>query len=350
MHIRLIPGSGLSARELAAWSAFQQADASLHHPFLSPQFIQAVAAVHDRVEVGIRELDREPVGFFPFERVARGAAWLVSDLQGMVLRSGVTWNPAALLRGCRLSAWHFDHLVVSQVPFQPYHQKRDAAPYIDMRRGFDHYHQTTAARSRVFADVVRKSRNLARDVGDLRFEMHTTDTAAFASLIEWKRRRLIRSHFFDVFEVEWVVRLLDQLRTTNENGFAGWLSVLYAGDRLVAVHFGLRYHHVVSSWIPTYDERYARYSPGLILHVELVRRAAAENVTHIDLGRGLNQLKTRLSNGSAHLAIGSVELRPIHRVARRAWYRARDVVHASPFRARPMRIYRRVRNWVTRRT
>jgi CelD/BcsL family acetyltransferase involved in cellulose biosynthesis len=98
------------------------------------------------------------------------------------------------------------------------------------------------------------------------------------------------------------------------------LSLLYAGERLLASHFGIRGRTVWHYWFPTYDPLMARYSPGLILLLKMAEHAPSLGVCTIDLGKGMSLYKERLMNTSVSLAHGSVELpswRSIRRHARR---------------------------------
>jgi hypothetical protein len=73
-------------------------------------------------------------------------------------------------------------------------------------------------------------------------------------------------------------------------------------------------------------------------------------IKRIDLGRGDTQLMKSLRSGVIPVAIGSVELHPIKRKLRtvlyRGWYRLRDYVYRSPLGGKPLRMYRRLRNYI----
>jgi CelD/BcsL family acetyltransferase involved in cellulose biosynthesis len=64
------------------------------------------------------------------------------------------------------------------------------------------------------------------------------------------------------------------------------LSVLRADGRPVAAHFGLRTERVPACWFPAYDPAFAKYSPGLILHLRMAEAAAADGTAYPDPGRG----------------------------------------------------------------
>jgi len=97
------------------------------------------------------------------------------------------------------------------------------------------------------------------------------------------------------------------------------------------------------SWVPAYHAALAKYSPGVVLHLELAKAAAGEGIRRIDLGRGENPMKLGLKSGASPVAIGSVERRPLRAVWTAGWYGARALAHASPLCGAPLRAFRRVR-------
>jgi CelD/BcsL family acetyltransferase involved in cellulose biosynthesis len=81
------------------------------------------------------------------------------------------------------------------------------------------------------------------------------------------------------------------LLDTRTEGFSGVSSMLYAGDKPVAGHFGLRSDRVMAHWFPAYDTRFGSYSPGLAMHLGLAEGAAAAAIQHIDMGPGAEGYK-----------------------------------------------------------
>ncbi len=147
MRIEAIPAVQLTAGQLSLWSQFQRAWASLDSPYFRPEFTQAVAAVRSDVEVGILEDGNEVMGFFPFQRgkgnVGVPAGGKMSDFHGLISPQNTDFNPMEILKGCNLSAWHFDHLVAEQDIFRPYHWSVAGSPYMDLRGGWAAYEKPT---------------------------------------------------------------------------------------------------------------------------------------------------------------------------------------------------------------
>jgi CelD/BcsL family acetyltransferase involved in cellulose biosynthesis len=90
--------------------------------------------------------------------------------------------------------------------------------------------------------------------------------------------------------------------------FAGVCSTLRAGDRLVAVHVGMRSPQVLHWWFPAYDRELARYSPGMILLFRLAEAAHSAGIRTIDLGKGDEDYKQRVMTRGVVIREGAVEM------------------------------------------
>lgn len=320
---------GLESR----WAEIQTAAPHLDSPFFRPEFARAVAAARPRSEVGLIETQGQIVGLFPYERgrfhIGHPLGGRMSDFQAIVGPADLPLPAHELLRGCALSGWRFDHLLVEQPDFQPYHRRTAESPYLDVSGGFDAYRSRVQAGQ--IAEWLRKGRKLEREVGPLRTVFSTQDAAVFRTLLEWKAAQYRRTDAVDVFGFQWTVEVLERILAHQAPEFGGMLSALYAGNELVAVHFGMQSRHVLHSWFPAYSVEYSRYSPGALLFLELAREADARGIRRIDLGRGDASYKQGLLTGSVHVAEGCVPRGWVSRLAYQAWPATRAWLKASPF-------------------
>ncbi|MFF8943834.1 GNAT family N-acetyltransferase [Streptomyces sp. NPDC014864] len=344
MDISVYRPGELSAADRAAWTAMQS-KAHLHgseglaNPFLSPEFALAVGRCRRGVRIAVVREGGEPAAFFPFQRSAAGVGRAVgigvSDCQGLVHRPGFTWDPRDLLRACGLAVWEFDHLVAGQEPFEAGASGTFPSPVVDVDQGYDTYLRELRARSPKFTrTTLAKERRLGRDAGPVTYVHDERDPAALRTLMAWKSAQYRRTGRSDRFAHEWINRLATRLFHTRSDPFAGILSVLYADGRPVAAHFGLRTERVLACWFPAYDPAYAKYSPGLVLHLRMAEAAAADGIAHLDLGRGQKAYKDSLKTRELLVSEGWVTRRhPVavgHR-ARRAPVRAlRNMVLSRP--------------------
>jgi CelD/BcsL family acetyltransferase involved in cellulose biosynthesis len=333
MTITVIRPGDLGPTEITTWHQIQEKTPALVNPFLSPEFAMAVGRLQPSARVAVLSDGQDITGFFPFERRRLGlgvpiAAGL-TDCQGLVHLPGAGWDPRALLSACGISAWRFDHLVAGQQSFEQYHAALAPSPVIDLSDGFASYYDGLRRRSPGFVSSLgRKARKLAREVGELRLVTASADVSELRTLMAWKSAQYQRTGRLDRFSQQWIVELLDSLLATRTVALTGVLSTLYAGEKPVAAHFGLRAGELMTYWFPAYDPAFRSYSPGLMLTVRLTEALAADDVTLLDFGKGKMQYKESLKTGDLLVAEGTVT-----RQAPQAWAIRQIRAHPPLFRA-----------------
>jgi CelD/BcsL family acetyltransferase involved in cellulose biosynthesis len=338
--LELVRADPLPGELAGEWSRIQGDSAALKHPMLSAAFVQAVARHRTDVEVGVIRSGSEVLGFFPFQRERGGTGkpvgHLINDVQGPILAQDIEVSAEWLLRECRLSTWHFDHLI----PVRGFERGQFVlhdAPYIDLSDGLDAYLSGLGDRAR-WKSHERNEQRLARDVGPVRFEFHSTDDDAFRSLIAWKSEQFRLHGRRCVFDWPWVQGVLDELRSGDDPACAGTLSVLYAGDELAAVHFGVRSREVLHWWITTYNQELSKYSPGMLLLARVIEEAPSRGLERIDLGKGAEPYKLKLQSGAVPLASGALCRSALSRMIQRARYTVQGRLEASPLGAPAKRL------------
>jgi CelD/BcsL family acetyltransferase involved in cellulose biosynthesis len=337
------PGE-LSASDRAAWTAMQskahlQGSPELANPFLSPEFALAVGRYRRGVRIAVVREGGEPGAFFAYQRsvtgVGRAIGLGISDAQGLVHRPGFEWDARELLRACGLAVWEFDHLVEGQRAFETGATGSFASPVMDVDQGYEAYLAHLRSQAPKFTkSTLAKERKLGRDAGEVRYVHDERDPAVLRTLMGWKSAQYRRTGRSDRFAHAWITDLVRRLFHTRSEPFAGILSVLYAGDKPIAAHFGLRTERVLACWFPAYDPAYSKYSPGLVLHLRMAEAAAADGIAYLDLGRGQKEYKDSLKTREITVSEGWVTRRhPValgHR-ARRAPVRAlRNTVQSRP--------------------
>jgi CelD/BcsL family acetyltransferase involved in cellulose biosynthesis len=350
MNINVVSAVDLSRDHLAAWLRILAESPSLDSPFFRPEYTQAVAAVRPQAAVAVLSDERGMVGFFPHERDARNVGRPVGgslcDFQGVVTRPGETFDAEQLVRECGLAAWLFDKLLASQEAFRAHHGLTCDSPFIDLRGGFSAYlAEKRRNGSRTFEQAERKARKIERELGPLRFEYHAEDQRLFDTLLDWKVQQYRRLGTLNYLASAWTTALLESIRHARHSDFAGPMSVLFAGERPVAIHLGLRSRAIFHVWYPAYDPALAGYSPGLVFWLELLRATDGLGIARIDLGRGDERYKASLQTGAIRLAEGAVDLRPIAGSLRRGWICAREAVRATPLRKPGQAAVRCARRW-----
>ncbi len=345
MKVQVLPASALGPPELSRWAELQRASPLYRSPFFRPEFTMAVARVRD-VRVAVIEDAGSVAGFFPFEvgrrRRGRPVGRPFSDYHGVVLDDAARLDPRALVRACGLAAWSFDHLPAAMTAFAPHVLAHGRSPYLDLSQGFESYLEGRRARSDIRGSL-RKARKLARDMGPLRFVPRSDAPGLLDQIVEWKRRQYAETGVRDVLADAASRDLLRLVHESRGADFCGALSVLYAGDAVAALHLGLCSGRVWHSWFPAYNPELHRYSPGLLLMLELAEAAAALGIAEIDLGKGEARSKDVLASGSTPLYEGRVGTNAASGLAARAQTSARRTLRAAGVHRAVRRAFRRAR-------
>ncbi|MEM8728770.1 MAG: GNAT family N-acetyltransferase [Pseudomonadota bacterium] len=292
------------------WHALQASDAGFRSPFFSLAFFQIVARHRPDVDLCVLEADGDITGLFPFHRRPGGRgvplAGPIADYQG-ILGMAENLTADALLRACALTAYDFDHGLRANPVFLAEAFRDTSSPLIDLEGGYDAWYQSRRKATSAIKTMERKLRKLAREVGPLRFEAHDPDPAVWTRLITWKRSALADKGVGLILDTPWVEAVVRDIAAERTPDFSGCMSTLYAGDRLVAAHFGMRSATAWHWWFPVFDPQMSAYSPGLGLLRMCAEQAAKDGLAELDLGRGTERYKREFANGARGLCEGSLE-------------------------------------------
>ena len=308
MKISVISPHELDDQALQRWSCLQQANPLLASPFHSTGFVLAAASVRSDVRVAVLEDEHGLSGFFPFQRrwgAGRPVGDYLSDHHGVIAAAGAHWDWLELLRACGLAYWRYDHLCGQQRPPGPV--IRGTSPALDLAGGFEAWRDARlAAGARRLGELPRKARKLAREIGPLRFEANVRDPRVLQEVIALKSAQCQLTGARDCFAPQWTRDLVHRIAATDDPGFGGRMSVLYAGDQIVAAHFGMRSREVWHWWFPVYSHAHAPYSPGALLLMHVAEAAAAQGHKLLDLGKGDEAYKASFADTALPLLEGCV--------------------------------------------
>ena len=127
-------------------------------------------------------------------------------------------------------------------------------------------------------DSDRQTRRIERDLGPLRFVFDDPSPTAFAAGIAWKSAQYQSTGVGDMFARPQNVELFRRLRA---RGLVVHSS-LYAGDQLVATHLGAVANRRHAWWVPAYDVKFQKYSPGRLLLERLLRASQTAGDVEFD--------------------------------------------------------------------
>jgi len=312
--VSVMDWEALGAGDSAIWSRLQEDCPHLASPFLRPEFAGAVARFVPGVKVAVLEGSDGARAFWTFQEERRGVGSPVGGkfgcLHGLVAPSDFVFDPADLLEAAGLDRWHFDHLLADQAAFSAHHFEIHESPYLDLAEGFDRYLEGRLALGRTNRNIenaLRKRRNLERDRGRCLFEADCGDEDVIGSLIRWKRDQMRETGQRDLFVANpWIEPFLRETLESQEDAFRGALFVLRVGGEPAAAFYGLRSQGELHGLLIGYNHRFAPYSPGILLLVELAQRASSMGLRRIELGKGREFYKQTLKSGSRPVAVGAV--------------------------------------------
>ena len=353
MPIEALSPSELSADDVARWSALQTR--GLDSPFLSPHWARAVeraqAGGPQRTRVAvIREGEGE--GYFA-ARVAGSTAMAAGapmcDYQGVVGSPGLTVDVKALVGGLGVQRLDFSHMLAEQAPFASFARGRQSSLIADISQGFAAYQQERkTAGVGVLKDAAKKRRKAERETGEVRFTPFSKDVAALDQLIAWKRAQLRATNQTDIFNTAWTGRLLRQLHEAATPDFGASLYTLHMGGELAAVHLHLHGREVIHGWIIAHNAAFERYSPGILLFVDILQWMDQSPYNRLDLGAGAYRFKAELSNATQDVTDGFVGLPSAASLTRAAVYgvrRAAESLPLGPMSDLPAKAMRRMDRW-----
>ena len=331
-----MPIRGLDAELIGRWRQIQALNPDLASPFFAPEFALAAADQTPGCKVVVARDGGKVAGFFPFQSGSLGRQGAIdrvflslgvacpvgrnlSERHGLIAMPGFNIDPLALLEAGRIYAWDFHRLPLTQPVLLPFRTGVSDWHRIDLTGGYADFVERMAAKgSRFLPQTAMKARQLTRDHGPLRFETDVTDPRLIDTVLAWRERYHESVRAIDGMDRPKTRAFLSTLQKMSSESFSGQFSLLYAGERLAAGHFGLANKNEMAYGFLGYDDELARYSPGVILLLRLIETAAARGIGRFDLGTGEQRYKQQLRTHTFQLATGS-----LMRNSLISWYRQR---------------------------
>ncbi len=346
-EIDVINADQLCGKIADRWSTLRRQNDRFASPYYDIEFTKAVARVRPGVEIAVlRDRVGQIEAFLPYQRVgSRGepVGGLLNDLHGVIGRVCDQADfvkrvmPTADLSSFSFHASNMDDPGVKRFVF-----RQLSSHYIDLRSGWDVYERWSRFHSTTLRRHGQKARALSRDIGPLRFEFNCRDANTLERLIELKRNKYQRTKTFDILSVPWAADLLREISRTQIRDFKGLMSVLYAGNELVAAHFGMVTDQILHYWFPTFDLRFAKYSPGTELLLRVARHAYQQGISKVDLGYGDDMYKFKFCNGHESVSCGRVTSSRLTFELARRQYEIRQSLKQMPMKPLAKNVLRRV--------
>ncbi len=303
------------------WDVIRGSSPAFRSPFFSHTFIDAVGRVSPNNETAVARQAGKVIGLLPFQRSKNGLAHPVAlgvnDAHGLLATSDAEVETTDLLRAVGMKSFLFHAAPTALPDIKRYEAGRTRAFLADLTvdpRGYEYYLKNNR-------DTIdrqgQKTRKLIRTKGPLRLDLDCRDPKMLDHLIELKGQQYRRTQIYDILSVNWIQRLLHDLLRNNEAPVRGLLSVLYAGDDPVAMHFGMLEGNLLHYWFPVYDNQYSYGSPGTVLFLEIAKQAVDQGVRSIDFGYGELPYKYKVCNVVSEMSFGLIDRSPFRRAAYR---------------------------------
>lgn len=345
-QIQVIGWDELSPQLVERWEQIRSNVPAFRTPFFSTAFNDAVHAARGDVLVAVLHSKGEAIGFLPYHQVGRvgvPAGRYFNDAHNVIISSGDQFDWFDLLKQTNLRAYDFHALVGDS------HGLADRC-FQGTTESFsaeigDDSHAFLAQLEKDHKTIRRqeqKSRKMEREVGPLSLELDCRDTQLLEQAIEWKRQQYRRTNILDLFTTEWTRDLIRHLHAKSGPGNRGILSVLRAGDEVVASHIGMIEADLLHYWFPAYNVEYARYSPGTALFKAIIRDASQHGITSVDMGYGEQPYKRKQTDTITTVTHGCVTKSRMYLGWKRARKAATNTLKKAPMKEQLKQLLRTV--------
>ncbi len=342
----VIAASELTGSLAMRWESIRSRSTAFATPFQSSRFVQTVGSLRSRAKVAVFLRCGDAIGFLPFESLDAhtiepiGKAY--NDAHGILCDPSQPIDYLDALRTLGVKCYRFhalsgpsvgaDGFILGMVPSFLANLEAHSEGYVNYLE---------ATRETIYKQR-RKTKKLVRDLGPLRLELDCHDHNELEKLISLKRSQYQRSYIFDLLGIDWPQQMLRTLWQDRNQACRGLLSVLYAGDTMVAAHYGLLERGILHYWFPVFDPAYHQYSPGTAIFLEIANQADRLGIKKIDLGYGDQPYKHKFVDTITHAPYGCVSTCKLRLLRERARFWLGTSVKHLPAKPMLKRITRRL--------
>ncbi len=309
-HVEIVRPSELTDADLAFWRRARRVNIIYDSPYFAPDYVLGLAEVVPHGFVARLCRGDELAGLLPFQRRGRtiqpfGAP--LTDYCGIISLLPLDYDPAMLLTWLNADVLEFQGWIGRG---QEEHRNliRNTSQIADLSQGYDAYLQAQkTTHHKFFKNVARCERNLEKDFPGLTFRFGPVTHDVLDWVLEHKRDQYQRTGMHDVFSCGWTRDVLLSLARSDAPELGLRVGqYLYEGRR-VAAEICLLNGKTLHLWFPAYAPSYARYSPGILLTLSILKHVAELGVTAVDFGCGGEGYKhTMTSPGREFLEGGMV--------------------------------------------
>jgi CelD/BcsL family acetyltransferase involved in cellulose biosynthesis len=315
VSVQVISAQELTGTIVRHWEEIRAQTSSLATPFFSSRYTQVVGSLRPDSRIAMVEREGKVIAYLPFEQVGRSTIEPIgkafNDVHGFICKDGESLSYRDVLRKMGFKSYRYHAMsgpVVADSSFQLGQNPSFLADLAAHPEGYVNFLETT--RETIFKQR-RKTKKMIRDLGPLRLEIDCRDKSVLDTLIALKRDQYQRTYIFDILGVPWAQSMMHQLWDDQAQPCRGLLSALYAGDTLVALHYGMIENGILHYWFPTYLREHHQYSPGTAIFLEIANQAPSLGIDKIDLGYGEQPYKHKFADTITQMPFGLVSCNKI---------------------------------------
>jgi CelD/BcsL family acetyltransferase involved in cellulose biosynthesis len=307
--------SDLSDALADRWRALQCLTPDFMTPLVGPNFAQLVARHRPNAKVAIGYINDIAVAFFAFHPTANGHARAIGapfcDYQAIVSDPSVTLNGPDFLAKARIASLSFTSLMDPSGLFDTASMTTVEAYRIDCGgNGALQMDKLRGGNPKWAKNLRRLGHKMTRELGVIKLVGHDTNQASFDTLMAIKVDQFYRTGITNVLGSKWVKAFMQDLFALRGGDFGGCMISLYAGDKFVAGHFGVRQGDWFHPWIASTCKASHPYSPGIIFMSEMIQQADRLGLRIIDLSEGHSHYKIQFCRTPYLAHAGVVGARP----------------------------------------
>lgn len=320
--IELLPASQLGDEIIRRWQDLRRFRPEFASPLLSPQMIRYAAQVRPGIELILVRQAGQIGAIIPFRRSGGSVASPVldtfSDPEAWIAEPGVNINMVDILRQARLRSWRYRCWLADQRPLTDCAANQYPSHVIDISQGWQAYCQERrAAGTDIVQRMERSRRKLAKDCGEPYLVLERWPSPTLRSLLEWKDAWVRQKGLYNPIGAPWHMPLFELLLQQCPPSLSAFVSALCVKGEAIAGMFIVQEGDTGTCWLSGFNLSFARYSPGLVWHLEFLQQADRHGIRRLEMGHGNQPDKVRLGNMTFHVAEGEVSVFPAVSALRR---------------------------------
>jgi CelD/BcsL family acetyltransferase involved in cellulose biosynthesis len=298
------------------WRALQALTPDFGSPLLGPDFARLVGNYRPQANVAIGyDKQDQPIAFFGFHSVSQGYVRAIGapfcDYQAIVSDPTASFKGEDFFKLAGIDAIAFSSLSDPLNVFDKTHMEVVEAHRIDCDNDGEAFSEKLRLSNTKWSKNVRRLTNkMDRELGTVRLVAHDTNRESFDTMMAIKVAQFHQTGVTNVLRSDWVQRFMRDLFDMRGADFGGCMVSLYAGEKFVAGHFGVRLGDWFHPWIASTCPLSHPYSPGIIFLNEMTRQSDKFGLRIVDLSAGHGHYKSQFCRDPISVHAGVVGSKP----------------------------------------